>query len=172
MKPSTKPTQFELAMLAAIVTRGNKKPLESVDYAWNLWCDSGEVLQSGGTAALFLDRALNDPAVKKSWQDAGKMPARFPAKLDDFLNLIVRAKTPADSMKRLREFFSHEQAENPDLYREPADRIAEMKARDREVGCFANFKSWQIEACAYDIWWSGQKSKKARESASKSKRRS
>jgi hypothetical protein len=171
MKPITRPTQFELAMLAATVARGEKESLEAVDYAWKLWCDSGEVLQWDGTAALFLERAVNEPAVKKSWIDAGFMPRTFPATLDDFLRLIVWARTPADGMKRLRDFFRDEQAENPDLYRDPADRIAKMKACDREGGYFTDFKRWHSEACAYQIWWQSKKSSKARESASKRKRR-
>jgi len=172
MKPITRPTQFELAMLAATVTRGEKEPLAAVDYAWNLWCDSGEVLQRDGTAALFLERGVNNPAVRKSWRDAGFMPQQFPATLNDFLRLIVRAKTPADSMKRLRDFYQYEQTKYPDLYRDPANRIAEMKASDREGGYFADFKSWQSRACVYEIWWNNQKSCKARESASKRKPRS
>ena len=100
------------------------------------------------------------------------MPQMFPATLNDFLNLIVRAKTPADSMKRLRDFILYEQAENPDLYRDPADIIAEMKAQDQEGGCFANFETWHSLASGYANWWNSQKSRKARESASKRKNRS
>lgn len=172
MKPITRPTQFELAMLAATVARGEEEPLATVDYAWKLWCDSGEVLQCDGTATLFLERAVNDPSVRKSWSDAGKMPRKFPATLDDFLRLIVRARTPADSMKRLRDFFRYQQAKNPDLHRDPVDRIAKMKVRDKEEGYFADFKRWQSGACVYEIWWDSQKSSKASDSASKRKRRS
>jgi hypothetical protein len=173
MKPITSPTQFELAMLAATVTREGKEPLAAVDYAWNLWCTSGEVIQrDGSTAALILERACNDEAVRKSWRDEGVMPKKFPATLNDFLRIIVRAKTPADSMKRLRDFFRHEQAENPDLYRDPADRIAEMKARDQDGGYFADFNTWRSLTRIYEGWWRSQKSSKASESASKRKPRS
>jgi hypothetical protein len=167
------PTQFELAMLAATVSRGTtQEPLEAVSYAWELWYESGGCVQHGGLAAWALYRSIEDPAVLRSWRERGHAPRKFPATLDDFLRLIVKAKTPADSMKKLRDFFRHEQAQRPQLYGDPAGRIAEIKAADRAGGYFADFKRWQSMACVYEIWWADQKSLKASNSAKKRKPRS
>jgi hypothetical protein len=53
------------------------------------------------TGAMKLQAAYEREAA--AWGDVPR-PAKFPASLDDFLRLIVRAKTPADQMKRFRDF--------------------------------------------------------------------
>ena len=173
MIANNSPTQFELALLAAIVARGTSKPpLEVAAYAWQLWCDSGEVLRfDGEIVGLQLLRFAESPEASKSWRESGWCPSKFPATLDDFLRLIVRAKTPADSMKRLRDFFRCRHAEHPNRYRDAADTIAEIKAHDCEGGYFADFQMWRSKANAYGVWWMNQKSLKASQSAQKRKPR-
>jgi hypothetical protein len=168
MSQTTPPTQFELAILAATVARGTEKtPLEAIAYALDLWRDSGEVLWRGGALSLQHERAANAPAVRKSWREAGMMPPRFPATLDNFLRLIVRAKTPADSMKRLRDFFRDQHARNPELYEDAAERIGMMKDFDKRGGYFTDFSRWHSMAGAYEIWWADRKSQSAHDSAKK-----
>jgi hypothetical protein len=174
MNAITHPTQFELAMLAATVSHGlDEDPLRAVGYAWRLWCDAGEVVRrGGGVLALLHERSIYDPAVVKGWRESGSAPAKFPATLDNFLRLIVKGKTPADSTKRLRDFFRYEQTRWPQLYGEPAGRIAEIKAADQAGGYFTDFKCWYLMASGYEGWWEDQKSLKASASGKKRKPRS
>jgi hypothetical protein len=165
--PSTSyPSQFELALLAAIVAQGNKKPLDAMCYAWDLWEEAGAALEYGGPAAASLLKPP-DAEIRKHWQAKGEAPEKFPATLRDFLRLIVRARTPADSMKRLRDWFRHENATHQAP--EAADRITQIKAADQQGGYFTRFDDWRALAVGYKHWWSGQKSLKASQSAKKKK---
>ena len=59
---------------------------EAVDYAWELWEESQEVLQYGNPAV----RALRKPdPIEQHWKQTGRFPKRFPVKLDDFLRLML-----------------------------------------------------------------------------------
>ena len=59
MKPTKEPTQFELAMLAAIVARREEEPLHAIEYAWKLWCDLWHdfATNEAGDAVDFFQRA-------------------------------------------------------------------------------------------------------------------
>ena len=52
------------------------------------------------SAQKIVTAALNDATTL----DALPMPNLFPAEKEDFVRLVIRAKTPADGMKRFREF--------------------------------------------------------------------
>jgi hypothetical protein len=63
------------------------------------------------------DEAWNDPSVKKilydptkieHWKKSLPMPKKFPATLKDFLRMIVKARTEADGIARLRHYFRHQ----------------------------------------------------------------
>jgi hypothetical protein len=62
-------------------------------------------LKDKETATPF-DRIVREPLEKIAveWPADLPKPKRFPATLKDFLSHIVNAKTPADSMRRLRQF--------------------------------------------------------------------
>jgi hypothetical protein len=85
--PMERPDINTLAMLAAIASQGTAKtPAEAVDYAWDLWEESKEVLKYGNPAV----RALRKPdPIKEHWKEQGRFPKRFPVKLDDFLRLML-----------------------------------------------------------------------------------
>lgn len=61
-------------------------------------------------------------------------PKIFPGDLDEFLRLIVRAKTPADEMKRFRDFLhwkwhNWHQAQAPEPVRENGETPKEFRKR-------------------------------------------
>ena len=116
-------------------------------------------------------------------------PKRFPAPFDEFLSLVVGAKTPADCMKRLRDYLQNE-FRHLVAYRElPAG------SKDRLLGCYRNCcyflglyrkgqdeldfaakqierlragglneDQWDVFGCGYLAWWRQEKSKKASQS--------
>jgi hypothetical protein len=94
------PSPASLASIAAVISKGNSLlPSAAVDYAFDLYRES----------CARLERAMDEQQARDS---AGKaaavpLPTSFPARLDDFLRLIVKGKTPADSACRFREFLRH-----------------------------------------------------------------
>jgi len=166
MKPTKTPDIETLALLAAIVGQGMSKcPHEAVDYAWKLWEESEQVVEHG-YAARALTRGDETFTFGKSWE--GRIPKKFPGRLDDFLRLIVKARTPADSTKRLRDFFSEKSATDdmPDPGAAAAARIQKIKDGDKAGGYFTS-TMWRSLAVLYEFWWQKQKSNKARVSAKK-----
>jgi len=168
MKPIKAPDTKTLAVLAAIVGLGSKKrPHESVQYAWELWCESESLVRRGEIDASWAIERVGDhlPDIKRpEWKD--RLPKRFPATLDDFLRLIVKAKTPADSHKRLKDYFHDVCAEtgSKDPEGDAVKSIEFIKDLDKKGGRFKR-RAWVLEARSYDAWWRSKKSGKARESA-------
>jgi len=87
-----------LALIAANVASGtNLKPAEAVGYAAALYDEARAKLEQ----AMKLGAAYVREA--EAWA-AIQHPENFPAPLDDFLRLIVHAKTPALGKKRYCDF--------------------------------------------------------------------
>jgi hypothetical protein len=165
--PMERPDIKTLATLAAIVGQGmNMRPGEAVDYAWELWYESERVLHYAPTSrtARELWRAFNESKNRP-------LPKEYPVpgKLKDFLRLTVKAKTPADATKRLRDYFRYEATQegktNPEG--EAVARIQEIKDADQKGGYFT-MRRWRSLNGSYFLWWWQQKRVKARQSASKS----
>ncbi|PYJ78630.1 MAG: hypothetical protein DME22_26695, partial [Verrucomicrobia bacterium] len=87
-----------LALIAANVARGGSlKPREAIAYAAELYDEA--------CARLEHAMKLQDAYTREASMFADiPHPEKFPASFDDFLRLIVRAKTPADATKRFRDF--------------------------------------------------------------------
>jgi hypothetical protein len=128
----------------------------------------------------------------QAWPEDLPKPQKFPATLRDFLALIVRAKTQADSMKRFRDFLtryyqhynhprwiggrlrSKKEAEDKTLETLNAINSADKepeKGGDEKHGYFTK-DIWVRFARAYQFWRRRQKSRKARKSARSRKPRS
>jgi hypothetical protein len=94
--PSVSPET--LALIAANVAKGGSlKPAEAVGYAAALYDEAQAKLEH----AMKLRGAYAREA--EAWGTIPQ-PESFPASLDDFLRLVVHAKTPADATKRFRDF--------------------------------------------------------------------
>ncbi|MEJ0089042.1 MAG: hypothetical protein WDM80_04715 [Limisphaerales bacterium] len=169
----------ELAKLAAVVSHG-KTPTEAVTYALELCRESMKALnrialEEGGVPGFGFNPHSLDATLERIRNfESGKTvpkPDRFPAKLSDFFDRIVKAKTPADNTKRLRDFFC-QVSFSDDV--EPESKAAEFIQRiksddDNQEGFFTETK-WEQMAARYLEWWKKQKSSKARESAKKRKK--
>jgi hypothetical protein len=134
-------------------------------------------------AAYSLDMTFKRMAAAErldEWKKTVPKPESFPATLEDFYRLIVKARTPADCAKRFRDFLGNVCSRYPapgkgeSLARTaPEDsaiiHIQKIKDADKEGGFFTESK-WLALAGRYSDWWKQQKSSKSRESASKRKR--
>lgn len=148
MKSIQTPRIDTLALLAAIVSQGgNKIPEEAVRYACEIWVESEDALNVTLPALQAAKCFLKiDPV---AWKD--RTPKRFPATLNDFLRLIVRATTVADGTKQLRDFYRH-RAKTNDPDTEAENTIRQIKETDKAGGYFTRNK-WYSEARSYDWWW-------------------
>lgn len=147
------PTREQLALIAAATQRAN--PTEAVQHALALWHEAGETLEAVANNGVPL-------------------PPKFPATLDDFLRIVVAARTPADATKRLRDFYTEEHA-RPLIFRgevsnedfEQAGKKASYEIQGWKDGGFRDAKQWRSLASRYLLWWTIQKSVKAQASALK-----
>jgi hypothetical protein len=188
-------SRFNITLLAAIVSIGTERSAaDAVAYAYELWTES-EKHFSGVEAARKLDFALKldilydsgDPLKRdrdlNRWRDTMPKPNVFPARLGNLFHLVIKAKTPADCTKRLRDFFRYRYvqyaqggwgdtalwgSQNADT--ETAGWIAILKAGDESGGCFATERQWTITAGSYADWWKAQKREKARLAVSQRKK--
>lgn len=178
------PNYEELARLAATVSQGMKKrPAEAVAYALALYRESqialkhaaieqGGVADSTGSDIDMTLRRIHDmERYKKTVPKADK----FPATLDDFFRVIVKARTEADNIKRLRDFLRSEsqeaaEAAKIDLETYVANQIHKIKEEDKTGGFFSEHH-WEEFGGHYLDWWKQQKSIKARKSASLRKKK-
>lgn len=155
----TFPSREILAVMAAIVGRGQSADAASaVDYAYNLWEQAGEKLKQEEQQPFSLEGNLELLAQEA---EGLQHPKKYPAPFTEFLKLIVRGKTVADSTKRFRDFLkstSNEQAADARM------------ARCRKAG-FADTASWSTMAREYRDWWRVEKSNKARLAAKKRKKK-
>lgn len=179
------PTPLELAKIAAAVGPPDN-PREAVRNAMRLYLEATEFRQayekaspieraselddteakraafiSLGTAARRKDRLRLQPCEVKV-----PLPGSFPAKYNDFLALVVRAKTPSDSEKRLRDFFRSQCPNEQDDLTFAGGQIAELKAKG------LNDPQWYAFGCDYLAWWNQEKSTKATHSGKKPKKKS
>jgi hypothetical protein len=139
--------------------------------------DSLETLGRAVGATTPMQRSLGE--LRKRAVEFHPKPAGFPATLKEFFRLIVKAKTPADCMGRLRAFLregyrrtswrpgakSYTAAE---AEAKACTQIAAMTEADKQGGYFTEYQ-WTVLGSAYMGWWREQKSAKARESAAKRK---
>ena len=99
------PSPETLAMIAAALAKGlTEKPATAIQYASDLYdaaCARLEMKSRYLTARKNEIEAMSDIP----------RPKKFPATLNEFLSLIVSARTPADSMKRFRDYVRY-QVEN------------------------------------------------------------
>jgi hypothetical protein len=104
-----------------------------------------------------------DPTAAQKEISAYPMPGKGTATLQDFLTLIVKAKTVADSTKRMRDFLDWFNKEVDPLFE---TTLEDIKNRDKRGGFF-NIFLWTLFKERYQIWWSGQKSAQAKKNRSK-----
>ncbi len=149
------PSVEVLASIAAVVGKGRLAgPEFAVSYALRLWkCARAALGEELGEAAT--DK-FHSEIEKELWDKLPPPPQDQPT-FEQFLKLVVRAKTPADSTKRFRDYLRHNVSEG-----EAMSRIAELKG----VG-FGDVFAWLDEAGAYLDWWRGQRSELARIAAKK-----
>lgn len=166
-------------MLAAILSLfSDKPPHQAVAHAAELWSESGDLLDNwvfddGGVERLSVApyRLLKAPVSSDTLQYYKKQGVKFPAKLDDFLRVVVDAKTPADSFKRLRDFYQYFYQHEEDPERKAIQSLEKIKDADKQGGYF-DVRSWLNLEALYSFWWQKQKSIKARASANQRKWRS
>jgi hypothetical protein len=163
------PSQQQLAALAA--ASHIKDPIKAVEHALAVWQEAGKIL-AAKEHALVRQRVAHVPLPKKG----------FPATLEDFLRVVVGAKTVADETKRLRDFYREtlcghttsplphkpHSAEDHDrdggLTVDPEQWAADAIQDLRECG-FRTEHEWLELAQHYVKWWAGRKSKSAHKSA-------
>lgn len=199
------PPPLELAKIAAAVgPRDNYK--EALRNAGKLYLEACQFHQEfenatlKNRASMFVDWfAIDfDPhSIFRPQSEGLPSPKEFPAPLDEFLRLVVRAKTPADGVKRLRDYFGNEFQHLMAYMKLPEG------SRDRASKCYHNchdflshykegqdemdFAVAQIERLKatgldedhwyalnddYLAWWRQQKSTKARKSGNEPKKKS
>jgi hypothetical protein len=118
--------------------------------------------------------------VAVEWPSGLPKPNHFPATRKDFLAVIIKAKTPADSMARFRRFLGASAGRNSHWFADKPITVDEREAwaisqiqaindGDKKVGYFT-VDIWLAMGSAYIYWWQDQKSAKARESVNKSAR--
>lgn len=173
------PSREQLAMIAASTPR--KNPADAVRHALDVWREAGKVL-------------ANERIAMTQRPFAGiPLPPKFPATLRDFLRLAINTRTPADSMKRLRDYLrernriyllaekleSQEAATQghagtkkiarPTL--EPDDEEQVERRAAVEIESMQNHgltqMGWRRLALSYHTWWREKKSNQARISAKK-----
>lgn len=193
---STIPTQqAELASLAATVASGTKKtPAEAVAYALELWRESAVVLANAWEEgdAWQCDLAdMRDLIANLAKDKIVSLPDRFPATLKDFLTLVVKAKTPADGTKRVRDwgksqvqgFFIIPKTKRVRVPSDPEKRkkliqegqlslapthefatLEMIIEGDKAGGFFKTKTQWRRFALRYISWWKQERSRTARAS--------
>lgn len=159
------PSRSALMLTAAIVSQGaTKRPADAVNYALRLWVEAGKTLQAEARA----NEQLGFEGIS--------LPKKFPASLDDFLSLIVRARTPADSMKRLRDFFRDKTVadlktggfDGPVTPDDNAQVETAVEQDIKRLGDYGISKTkWGALAKHYYGWWARQKSAKSGAAAKK-----
>jgi hypothetical protein len=172
------PSQMELAQLAALVSQG-KTAVDAVAYALELWRESIAALSRTWEEVGIYSY---DISIAKFLRDALEVPIknlpkpdRFPATLDDFLRLIVRGKTPADSTKRMRDYLESRIGYKPGKptgeFTKGAFTLASIKDADNAGGFFTP-DLWRLIGTGYMVWWKRHKSDAARAAARKRKGKS
>jgi len=175
------PSCEQLAVIAASTHR--KNPADAVRHGIAIWREA--------------DKVLKETAEAKAQRDFADipLPRKFPAKFRDFLGLVIRAKTPADSEKRLRDFYRDEHTRHltggkPERLNQPlTDWDAEKKKHvvrrpdDTKIvedhaaaqiggwktGGFNTKEQWLRLAKRYLNWWRSIKSSKAQDAANRRK---
>src|SRR5207249_4659948 len=112
------------------------------------------------------------------WKKTLPKPDGFPATLNHFLLRIVKAKTPSDAIKRLRDFFRAQYDAFPNARSASecdqqasafaANMIQKIKDGDKTGGYFTESKWLALGGCYLD-WWKSQKSAIAKENVRKRK---
>jgi hypothetical protein len=175
-----------------LVSPGSKRnAAEAVAYVLDLYEEAECALERAAieegvvpeyAAAQSLDMTLKRIAAVERLEESKKAapkPESFPATLEDFYRLIVKAKTPADCAKRFRDFLGNVFARYPSPGNGKSRakiapegsaimHIQKIKQADKEGGFFTESK-WLALVGRYSDWWKQQKSSKSRESASKRK---
>jgi len=151
------PSVEVLASIAAVVAKGtHAEPGLAVDCAFRLWKSARARLREEIQEAA--DDAMYEKLQAESWDKIAQL-REYPGTFAQFLKLVVKAKTPADSTKRFREYLRDSLSED-----EAVRRIGELK----RVG-FRDWTAWLYEAECYLHWWAGQRSELARAAAKKRK---
>ena len=167
------PSPENLALIAALVARGEaKRPARAVAEALELYYEACTVIDwKTRLQAAYAREAEAETSVPQ--------PAKFPAPLEDFLRLIVKAKTPADGTKRFRDFLrdrckrfcvnvstdERQKIGQQRLENQVAEQLKEYQRRS-----FPNRQTWYLLTKEYLIWWAEQKRKKAQAAARKRKK--
>jgi hypothetical protein len=93
------PTPETLAMIAATLGKGaTEQPATAIGYATKLYDAACEHLESKARYSTAKQAEVDSMATIPQPENG------FPALFADFLRLIVKAKTPADSTKRFRDY--------------------------------------------------------------------
>jgi len=171
------PSPLELATLAGILRRGEEPA--SITEALQLWREGCQQWEFEVEVQDARDTAA------RTYEDIPR-PKEFPAKLNDFLGLIVHAaKTPADANKRFRDFLRYRidrsyagpslESAIKEIGRAEVERLkeAEVDARMKKYSDdgLRYEASWLELAQDYDGWWENQRSAKSTASAKKRKKR-
>jgi len=167
------PTPETLALIAAAASAGREMTPETAeeasDYAIFLWLMATErhnltlrVKRSKEkgwhkhTSLLHAAKALGIPIPEDP----------FPS-FDDFLRCVVNAKTPADSAKRLRDFFRAEVKSERGHEDEAAADARYVTYREKCEKRTLDATTWLLWAKDYRKWWKDCKAVKNRENVRK-----
>lgn len=153
---NTKPDLGTLALMAA--SCGIKQPKKAVEHAMRIWTEAEKAL------------GLVEPELPTE-----QLPKRWPASGKDFMRLVVRGRTEADSVKRLRDYFFEERAQTlrfkgrllPEDRRECEEHAAGMVGRFRGKDCALSEQAWRRMATEYSTWWRDRLSAERRQAARK-----
>ncbi|MBM3882917.1 MAG: hypothetical protein FJ387_24870 [Verrucomicrobia bacterium] len=163
MKPH-QPSVECLAQLAAILSTGAQlSPTEAVERACEIWHVAREKLSDKSRALIMNWVRAMAPQTQIRQLSA---PRAFPATFEEFLKIVVRAKTPADATKRFRDFLKDRVAESYEASaHSPAPTSIEMDNEALNLleqlrrGGFSKNEFWDFLSRDYRAWWSERRSK-------------
>ncbi|HOK76429.1 MAG TPA: hypothetical protein PLW35_01765 [Verrucomicrobiota bacterium] len=144
-----------LALMAASSGRRNAK--DAVRFAQAVWNEARRAL------------GLIEPALP--------MPGRWPATGKDFMRLVVRGRTEADSVGRLRQFFFEQKSKTLLFHgklaaedrKECEQYAAGMVGRIRKSDYVLDERGWRRLAGEYLTWWRAHLSEQRKLAAGKRK---
>jgi len=124
----------DASTLASLAAQARVSP----EQALKLWLGSQRLLEREEAARNRIKQA-------RASQDSIPQPGQWPASLDDFYRIIVRAKDRAESQPRFKR------------YLRTSCKNAESAFLDfKEVG-FTARAVWNAHAAAYRTWWEQEK---------------
>jgi len=128
----------DASTLASLAAQAKVSP----EQALKLWLGSQRLLKREEAARNRIKEA-------RARQDSIPQPGQWPASLDDFYRIIVRAKDRTESQPRFKR------------YLRTSSKNAESAFLGFKEAGFTSRAVWNAHAAAYKTWWEQAKQKKA-----------